>query len=263
MTNTPETALVGLAADLFPLHCALFELSLRRAATSDSSWQERMKSFKHLSMLEFLVVSPFKPKPLIIDESKLDDYGYRRSLIRKLKLPRPSKWSRHELKIDRQLICSNDAYRKEAASYLTYKWLGLLSPLSDDPAVLLPIIKMTADELDHSLDSLALNQIDAEAVSKLLLTRLAYILVENNSTYQAVCQQLKSDFAEISAKTRAEIAVIGQATMKDFSARLDVHLAEINRQADETISSIRENLQKSRERIDAVLAEAKLEEQTR
>lgn len=71
-------------------------------------------------MLEFLVASPFKPKPWNIDEIKLDDFGNRRSIIRKLKAPRPSKWTRQYLEIDRDKI-QDSAYRQAIAQYLAGK----------------------------------------------------------------------------------------------------------------------------------------------
>lgn len=137
------------------------------------------------------------------------------------------------MEIDRDKI-QDSAYRQVIAQYLAGKWLRLLSPFSNDPCVFLPLTKITQEELDYCLDMLALNELDASTVSARLLKRMAFILVDSNPTYQAVSKDV----------------------LTSFQKSMEVHLAEISSKADEAIASIRVNLQVTKDRIDAALAES-------
>lgn len=63
---------------------------------------------------------------------------------------------------------------------------------------------------------------------------MAFILVDSNPTYQAVSKDV----------------------LTSFQKSMEVHLAEISSKADEAIASIRVNLQVTKDRIDAALAES-------
>lgn len=70
---------------------------------------------------------------------------------------------------------------------------------------------------------------------------------------------MKSEFALVSATFRAEISEISKSVLDDFDQRMKIHLAHVNLKADEAMESIRANLQKSKERIDAASVESQTE----
>lgn len=118
-----------------------------------------------------------------------------------------------------------------------------MSPFSNDPCDFLPVAKINQEELDYCLDTLALNELDANTVAARLIKRMAFILVDNNPTYQAVCRQMESEFAQISAQAKADIQAISKDVLTRYQKNMEVHLAEISSKADEAIASIRINLQ--------------------
>ncbi len=172
MTTNEITTFTGTSAVLFQLSQSLFDSILLRASKDDTIWNHRVESFRKLSMLEFLVPSAFKPKPYDIEEERLEDSRYRRQVIRKLKAPRPSKWSREFLHID-QARMEDEKYRSDIASVLAYRFMLLLTPLSEELHVVLPLLKMSAEEIEYALDALALNTLDSVNMAKLLLQRLS------------------------------------------------------------------------------------------
>lgn len=255
MITNEVNALTGVSASLFTVFKPLFDVALVNASSDNLTWDRRIHSFAKLSMLEFLVPSLFTPKPYGIEEEKLEDVRYRRSVIRKLKAPRPSKWSRQFLHIDISKIHEAD-YRSEMATILAYRFVLLLSPISEEPYVVLPVAKMSVEELEFALDSLALNTIDSVNLSKLLLNKLANELVENNPTYKKVQADLKAELASVAENLRNEFSEISRKHLTEFSAALDAILGDVRANADEAIAGIKERLATSSKRTQEVLDEA-------
>lgn len=248
------TTFTGTSAVLFPVCEQLFNSVLVRASKDDSLWNHRLESLRKLSMLEFLVPSQFKPKPYDIEEERLEDSRYRRQVIRKLKAPRPGKWSRQFLHIERNRM-DDDKYRSDMASVLAYRFMLLLSPVSEELHVVLPLIKMSVEEIEYALDSLALNTLDSVSVAKLLLTRLANQLVDANPTFQKVQAELKAEFKAVGDELRASLKEIADKHRAEFGAALDSILHDVRKNADETIAGIKQRLGESAKRTQAVLDE--------
>jgi len=254
MTTNEITTFTGTSAVLFPICKTLFDTILLRSSKDDSLWNHRIESFRKLSMLEFLVPSAFKPKPYDIDEERLEDARYRRQTIRKLKAPRPGKWSRQFLHIDQSRM-PDEGYRSDIASVLAYRFMLLLTPLSDELHVVLPLLKMSAEEIEYALDALALNTLDSVNMAKLLLTRLANQLVDANPTFQKVQSELKSEIKAVGDDLRASMKEIADKHRAEFGATLDAILFDVRRTADEAIAGIKERMGESAKRTQAVLDE--------
>lgn len=255
MFTNEVNALTGTSAALFPIFKSHFESLLLKASLDNTNWNHRIHSFSKLSMLEFLVPSPLKPKPYAIDEDRLEDVRYRRAVIRKLKAPRPGKWSRQYLTIDKDRI-HDDEYRSQMASILAYRFILLLSPIAEEPHVVLPLAKISLDEVEFALDALALNTIDSVNLARLLMHRLANQLIENNPTFKKVQSELKADLEVVSSDLRNAINEISQKHRSEFSAALDLILADVRHKADEAIVGIKERMEASAKRTQVVLDEA-------
>lgn len=254
MTINEITTFTGTSAVLFPVCESLFDTVLLRSSKDDSLWNHRLASFRKLSMLEFLVPSAFKPKAYDIDEERLEDVRYRRQVIRKLKAPRPGKWSRQFLHIDQSRMIE-DKYRGEMAAVLAYRFMLLLSPLSDEAHVVLPLLKMSVEEVEFALDALALNTIDSVNLARLLLERLANKLIDANPTFQKVQSELKADIEAAASDLRIAMREIAEKHRVEFNAKLDSILGEVRRNADEAIAGIKQRLGESAKRTQAVLDE--------
>lgn len=254
MTTNEITTFTGTSAVLFQLSKSLFDSILLGASKDDSIWTHRIESFRKLSMLEFLVPSAFKPKPYDIDEEKLEDSRYRRHVIRKLKAPRPSKWSRQFLHIDQKRM-EDKKYRADIASILAYRFMLLLTPVSEELHVVLPLLKMSAEEIEYALDALALNTLDSVNMAKLLLERLATRLVDANPTFQKIQSELKSELKAVGEDLRASIKEITDKHRAEFSATLDGILSEVRKHADDAIIGIKERLSESAKRTQEILDE--------
>jgi len=257
MTTNEITTFTGTSATLFSICQSLFDTVLLHSSKDDSLWNHRQESFRKLSMLEFLVPSLFTPKPYDIDEERLEDGRYRRQVIRKLKAPRPGKWSRQFLHIDQSRM-EDETYRSEMATVLAYRFMLFLTPLSDEMHVVLPLIKMSVEEIEYALDVLALNTIDSVNLAKLLLTRLANKLIDKNPTFIKVESELKAEMKAIGEELRASMKEIADKHRAEFGATLDGILSEVRRSADETIAGIKERMSESAKRTQAVLDEEAL-----
>lgn len=254
MTTNEITTFTGTSAVLFQLSQSLFDTILLRASKDDSIWNHRIESFRKLSMLEFLVPSAFKPKPYDIEEDRLEDSRYRRQVIRKLKAPRPSKWSRNFLHID-QTRMKDEKYRSDIASVLAYRFMLLLTPLSEELHVVLPLLKMSAEEIEYALDALALNTLDSVNMAKLLLQRLANQLVDRNPTFVKVQSKLKLEIKAVGDELRASMKEITDKHRAEFGATLEAILSDVRRTADEAIAGIKERLGESSRRTQEILDE--------
>ena len=252
MTTTENITFTGTSAILFSLCQSHFDTVLLHSSKDDSVWNHRQESFRKLSLLEFLVPSLFTPKPYDIDEARLEDVRYRLKVIRKLKAPRPSKWSRQFLHIDQSRM-EDDNYRSQMARVLAYRFMLFLTPLSDEMHVVLPLVKMSVEELEYALDTLALNTLDSVSMAKLLLNRLANKLVDQNPTFIKVESELKAEMKAIGDDLQASMKEIGDKHRAEFGAKLERILSDVRRSADEAINGIKERLSESSERTQTVL----------
>ncbi len=182
---------------------ANFERILTVAVEDEKSWQGRINSFSNLALLEYLAPSRFMPAPLNVDEERLCDGRYRRHLIARLKAPRPSKWARHRLVIDRDRIITDSVYRAATSHFLASKLMARMGLCSENLSktcstfTYLVLLKMNVEEFAFCLDNLAPNELDAERVAGILTRRMAYALIDANPSFQALIGRMKSEFVQI------------------------------------------------------------------
>ncbi|MCA9806274.1 MAG: hypothetical protein KC777_30105 [Cyanobacteria bacterium HKST-UBA02] len=242
---------------LYDVFRASFEEALSASAVEDARWKRLMTSLDELTLLDFHMPSPFKPEPLDVDESRLDDARYRRYLIRKLKAPRPGKWVRHKLSIDRRQIVDSE-YRGKIAKVLAYRFVQLLLPL-DSFEVVLPVIKLGATDLEYLLGQLRLNDLSARRVSDLLMRRLARSFIEENEKFQEVSAMIRARGAEARERLAIELHLIEQEVMESFSLKMSEVRSHAARVADRTIAEMRVRSAEQSERTARVLAESALD----
>ena len=238
MDNNSTLTFKRRAEDLYTVFGRRVYEILISASREETSWNARMKSFSGLGLLDFTVESPFKVEPLKIDESRLDDPRYRRFLIRKLKAPRPSKWARHRLDIQRARLKEAD-YANDMAKVLTYKWTALL--MRDlDAASLITIMSIDQATLEHCLDKMRMNEVSAQTVAEKIMRRLAFSLIDENAKYKAAVAMIESAAADARRDFAEKITpVIERATLEAYAAF--ERIAEDARQkADLYISEIRD-----------------------
>lgn len=253
MNSTQHTDMMRYAESLFE-HCrTLFTSIIRAADESDAAWKKRMDTFSRLGLLSFRVPSPITPKPLEIDESKLDDPRYRRYLIRKLKAPRPSKFANVTVVIDRSRL-SDDHYVGQMTTLLSSKWTGLVLQDADDVARFL-LLKLDEKVLTHCLDKFGLHQVSGETVAKEMLRLAAEEAIDNNETYKRCVAEIRQAGSKARDDFKAAIEPVIKETLSDFNESMDLYLAGVNARADAAIAEIRARQKASSERTERILEE--------
>jgi len=253
-TNASNATMDKYTEALYEAFLVSFSAALSSAAVDDAKWKRLIPSLNDLTLLDFHMPSPFKPEPLNVDESRLDDVRYRRHLIRKLKAPRPGKWVRHKLDIDRRRIVDGD-YREKMAKVLAYRFVQLLLPV-DSFEVVLPVIKLGAGDLEYLLQNLRLNDLSARRVSDLLMKRLAHSLIDESEKFQEVSRMIRARGAEARERLTIELYRIRQEVMESFSVKMSEVQAHASRVADQAIDEMRARSAEQSARTAQVLAEA-------
>ena len=252
--TSPTVAMDRYAEDLHDRFITLFEIVLENASQSEALWKHRVETFNRVGLLEFVVPSKIERKPLNIDEARLeDDIPYRRMIIRKLKAPRPSKWTRHKLILDRAKV-DDDEYRNNIAKVLSFKWVEKLYPIEGGEH-LLAIFQANANDLEQMLDHGKLNTIGAKWCSDFLLRQLAYELIEKNEKFIEIEARIREVGKAAREELAASLAKLHEETMASANVALNRILDDTNRKLDHALAGIQANLRKSQERSQAALAE--------
>lgn len=255
------------AAVLMDMHRPLFESSLLNACGDEQRWAHRIKTFESCGLLDFHTASTLKPKPVldqfvetedgerlyVFSEEQLDQPRWKRGLIRKLKAPRPSKWTRHRLPIHRDKIMNDPKYREDISKVLAYKWVGHID--EPDSMDMMYMQLMDAAALDHFLDTFRLNDISAEKMNAYLVRRLAEELLDKNEKFQELMARMKSEIAPIREQFAIDIRRICEDAMAQSQPVFDAILAEANARADAAIAEIRARSAASEARYAEVIAE--------
>lgn len=235
--SNPETFSNELMAVVFS---AMTEI-LRTAASNENAWKHRHERVKIHGLLNYKTPSKFKPKEIVIDQERLDDVRYRRSLVRQLKAPRPGKWNYHSIGIDRARILSDEAYLEEMSKVLAYRWVARLLPV-ELPTSLIALLNQDAKFIEFCMDKLGPHQIDGDVVAYLLMRHLAEEALETSPTYIAVSTKLRTECAAIRADFEREVAIIAAETRASAAASFAAITAEANKKADEALIRINANL---------------------
>jgi len=241
---TPENR----AGEVFyDLHRPLFESLLLSASVDGQRWAHRVKTFESHGLLEFVTASSLKPKPVLdqfvevdgervytFTERQLEEPKWKRSFIRKVKAPRPSKWTRHLLQLDRNKV-ADPKYREDIAKVLAYKWVGHLQPENLD---VLYVKLMDERALEHFLDRFRRIDVTPDNVNAYLTRRLAEELLDKNENFQAIMARMQAEFAPIREETMAEISRICDEARANSKVAFDAILAKATERSDAAIAEI-------------------------
>ncbi|QQR55904.1 MAG: hypothetical protein IPG59_12880 [Candidatus Melainabacteria bacterium] len=241
MADKP-TPLENYFEQLLTSQISLFEQVLLRASANDDHWLKRIETFKRLGMLEFLVPSKFKAPKIEIDQDRMEHDGrYRQTVSNKLKRRRPGKWTRHIITINQDEL-DDETYRKDISKVLAMKFLALVIPTGDttneSSAVILPLLRMNADQLELVLDSIPLNKIDAPAISRAIIEKMAHEAIENNPKFQQICRDISTAAQAALAEFRVHAAEIRAKALDDFEKSSREILAEVCKFADHSITGV-------------------------
>lgn len=235
--SNPET----FSAELMSVVYAAMNEILRTAASDEKLWKHRIERITIHGLLNYKTPSKFTPKEIVVDQARLDDVRYRRSLIRQLKAPRPGKWNYHNIGIDRTRILSDETYLDEMSKVLAYRWVSRLLPC-ELPTSLIALLKMDAKFIAFCMDKMGPHQISGDVVGYLLMRHIAEEAVETSPTYIAVSTKLRTECAAIRADFERELAIIVAETRASAAESFATITAETNRKADEALLRINGNL---------------------
>ena len=246
------------AAEIFmDLHLPLFESVLTNAARDEARWNRRVETLETLGLLDFQTDSGLKLKSVldqfaddqkgervyVLPAKELDQPILKRRLMRKLKVHRPSSWTRHRLRLDRDQIF-DDKYRRDIAKVLTYKWAFSLELGNIDDLQAMKLVKFTklmdVSALEQCLDTFRLNDLCAESINSLLLRRLTNELLDGNDKLQARLSLAGAKMAFVQEKAVEDVQVQCQKILPEFKRALGDILSETNGEFDAAIAANRE-----------------------
>lgn len=261
MTNnqspTAHTADNRYAEDLLALCQPLFANLLLADSKNDDTWAHRIETLNRCELLTHRVPSIFKPKPLDVDQSRIDDSRYRRWLARKLLAPRPGKWMSVRLEINR-LKLEDSNYRRDIGKLIAHKWLSYLIPSDSSIAMDLLDVCVLARLLNEStlaycLDNLRLNDLLQRRVVPTLMRLLAEELVDGNEAMRKCLAQMRCETAAAVAEAQSTMRALakehierGEVAIRDITVagatRLDKVSAEISRSLAESAAKSQKTL---------------------
>ncbi len=239
MTNNTNLPTMGHAEILMNHWRGLFVSVLRNAAVSEESWKARLSTLDVFGLTEFREPSPHKPKPIEFDQDRLDDPSYRRFLIRKLKAPRPGKWTYHKLRIEHDKI-SDDHYAAQVGTLLAWKFTNIvLNEVESDSATMLLLTKLDVESLTRCLDKFQRHTLSGESISNEILRIAVEKALDTNETLQHSLRQIAAVGADARAKFAEEMKPIIEKTLADFDAEQRLMMEGINQDVDAYIEKLR------------------------
>lgn len=239
MTNTANLPTMGHAEVLMSHWRGLFVSVLRNAAVSDESWKARLNSLDVFGLTEFREPSKHVAKPIEVDQDRLEDPKYRRFLVRKLKAPRPGKWTYHKLRIEREQL-ADDHYANQVGTLLAWRFTNIvLHEVETSSATMLLLTKLDVGSLTRCLDSFQRHTLNGENVSHMIVRFNVEQALDNNATLQEAMRKIAEAGAEARAQFTAEMKPVIEKTLADFDANMKPMLESINRDVDVYIEKLR------------------------
>lgn len=253
----------------FDLYRPLFESLLLSASADGQRWAHRVKTFESHGLLEFVTASNLKPKPVIdqyvevdgeriytFSEKQLEEPRWKRGFLRKIKAPRPGKWTRHHLQLHRDKV-EDPKYREDIAKVLAYKWVELLQPTDID---IMYLKVMDERALAHFLDTFRRIDVTPENVNTYLMRRMAEELLDNNEKFQALMNRMKEEIAPVREQAYAEIRRICEEARERSQPVFDAIVAEAQRRADVALAEMQARSAAEAERSAKFWAEHSIKE---
>jgi hypothetical protein len=239
MTNTANLPTMGHAEVLMSHWRGLFVSVLRNAAVSDESWKARLNSLDVFGLTEFREPSKHVAKPIEVDQDRLEDPKYRRFLVRKLKAPRPGKWTYHKLRIEREQL-ADEHYANQVGTLLAWRFTNIvLHEVETSSATMLLLTKLDVGSLTRCLDSFQRHTLNGENVSHMIVRFNVEQALDNNATLQEAMRKIAEAGAEARAQFTAEMKPVIEKTLADFDANMKPMLESINRDVDVYIEKLR------------------------
>jgi len=227
MTGTNTAATIDTR--LFPVFQNIYSSLLNRARQDSDFMRTLVEYLKKFNLLTVREESSFKPKEIVVDHAQLSDARYRRSLIRKLKAPRPSAYVYHTLPVDKERLDS-EPYSTALTEFLAQMTCIKLSDAAYDEVLVLA--HLSEEVLFAFFKERMQFELTAETLSAFALRRMCERLVDDNPHYQAAVATIRKAGAEARAKLRQEMSVVNEVLLADFNARMAEHLAESNKRSD-------------------------------
>lgn len=255
MTSSTDTTKNGAFAERLLTSCrGLFSTILLADAGSDGTWAMRLETLRKHGLLTVRMPSPFKPKPVEIDQTKMDDPRYRQRMAKKLATPRPSRWTFINLRIDRERFQLDETYRNDLCHYFAARWVENL--LNSDAVEQLVLLNLNANQLGNVLTRLGPHQVSPASLQQYIIRNLAEELVNANPRFLAIQAELKAACAKVRDETMAAVHQITDDIRKQHRREMDASAVELNARCDEAIARIRDRVQASAQQSAAAVAHA-------
>lgn len=271
MTTTNTTTAIALNDKLAPVFQKAFQDLLSQARIEPNFHSRLKEALKKFNLLSYRQFSPFKPKEIHVEQDKLADSRYRRSLIRQLKAPRPSPYVNHTFSMEpAELFSGKDQYEYLLAlsQYMAQIAASRLGETQNHQALI--ITRLAAHDLLAFLESHKLYELEAEHLSNFILRQLCQRVIEENPRYQAAVAMIAKTGKEARERFLAESRAIREESMQSLNKSLDAITAEVNRRVDEYLSRLaqeqaerqaQEKLEADKRAEEAALNAGKTEEQ--
>lgn len=255
--NSTDTTNQGAFAERLLTSCrGLFSTILLADASSDGTWSARLETLRKHGLLTVRLPSPIQPKPIEVDQSRLEtDSRYRKRVAKKLAAPRPGKWTYVTLRVDRERFQTDETYRGELCHYVAARWIENL--VSSDAVEQLVLLKLNEKHLAHLLSQLGPHQISAANVQKYIMRQTAEELIDSNPKFLAIQAELRAACAKVREETMESVRKITDEVRAKHLREMDAADVELQKRCDEAIERIRERVQASAQRSAAVLGESK------
>lgn len=212
-----------------------FSELLKSRVADKKTFDAMIVLFNKFSLLTLRQPSMFTPKPLELDQSKLDNGAYRRRMAKKLMAPRPGPYVWHTLRIDPARV-NEPEYVHAFADYMARKMISRLSPLSQAEACAL--VQLSGDELLRFFDRHKAFELTADNILNYQLRQFAARALDNNPQYQAACAMIRDAANQAREIFQAEWSVIKEKWLADQEAESKLILAKVDADCDSYLAEL-------------------------
>lgn len=214
-----------------------FSELLKSRVADKKTFDAMIVLFNKFSLLTLRQPSMFTPKPLELDQSKLDNGAYRRRMAKKLLAPRPGPYVWHTFRIDPSRVHEPE-YAQAFADFMARKMIARLSPLSQAEASAL--VQLSGDELLRFFDCHKAFELTAANILNYQLRQFALQALDNNPQYQAACAAIRKAADEARAIFQAEWSVFKEKWLAEEEAGRNAILAKVDADCDRYLAELEE-----------------------
>lgn len=253
-TTTTITTASALNDKLTPVFQLAFQDLLSQARIEPSFHSRLKEALKKFNLLSYRQLSPFKPKEIQVEQDKLADSRYRRSLIRQLKAPRPSPYVNHTFSMEpAELFSGKDQYEYLLAlsQYMAQIATSRLGETQNHEALI--ITRLAARDLLAFLESHKLYELTADHLSNFVLRQFCQRALDENPRYQAAAAMIAKAGKEARERFLEESRAIREDAMQSLNKSLDAIKAEVNSRVDGYLARMAEEraVREAQEKLEA------------